>query len=81
MSISMNNFEPAAENTSAAAQIASAVAEARQAVGYSVEQLAVTTGLTVDELTAIENGQGAEPSLLQRVATGLGLPAAAFIAA
>lgn len=81
MSISMNNFEPAAENSSAAAHIASAVAEARQAVGYSVEQLAVTTGLTVDELTAIENGQGAEPSLLQRVATGLGLPAAAFIAA
>ncbi len=81
MSISIKNFEPAATHDGAAVHVAAAVAEARQAVGYTVEQLAVTTGLTVDELNAIENGEGAEPSLLQRVAAGLGLPAAAFLAA
>ncbi|MFN7026150.1 MAG: helix-turn-helix domain-containing protein [Pseudorhizobium sp.] len=80
MSISINNFEPAGDKNGAAVHVAAAVAEARQAVGYTVEQLALTTGLTVDELNAIENGEGVEPSLLQRVATGLGLPAAAFLA-
>jgi len=80
MSISINNFEPAGDKNGAAVHVAAAVAEARLAVGYTVEQLALTTGLTVDELNAIENGEGVEPSLLQRVATGLGLPAAAFLA-
>lgn len=80
MSISMNNFEAAVEKDVLSAKAGEAVAEARQAVGYSLEQLAVTTGLTVDELTAIESGVAADPAQLQRVASGLGLPAAAFLA-
>ncbi|MCJ8520804.1 transcriptional regulator with XRE-family HTH domain [Pseudorhizobium tarimense] len=81
MSICINNFEAATDKQVSAEQLAAAVAEARQAVGYSMEQLAVTTGLTVDELNAVESGAAAEPALLQRIATGLGLPAAAFLTA
>lgn len=79
MSISMNNFETASEKNVSGEQVAAAVAEARFAVGYSLEQLAVTTGLTIDELTAVENGEGADSSLLHRIATALGLPAATFV--
>lgn len=81
MSICMNNFEVAADQQVSAEQLAAAVTEARNAIGYSMEQLAITTGLTIDELTAVESGGGAEPALLQRIAGGLGLPAAAFLTA
>ncbi|HEV7433672.1 MAG TPA: helix-turn-helix transcriptional regulator [Pseudorhizobium sp.] len=81
MSICISSFEAAPAKQVIARQLASAVTEAREAVGYSLEQLAVTTGLTVDELIAVEGGEGADPALLQRIASGLGLPAAAFIAA
>ncbi|MFN7024644.1 MAG: helix-turn-helix domain-containing protein [Pseudorhizobium sp.] len=80
MSISMNNFDAATDTKVSGEQVAAAVAEARLAVGYSLEQLAVTTGLTIDQLTAVENGEGADASLLHRIATALGLPAATFVA-
>lgn len=79
MSISMNNFETASEKNVSGEQVAAAVAEARLAVGYSLEQLAVTTGLTIDQLTAVENGEGADAAVLHRIATALGLPAASFV--
>ncbi|MCF6369597.1 helix-turn-helix domain-containing protein [Rhizobium halophilum] len=81
MSICISSFEADADKQVIGRQLANAVSEAREAVGYSLEQLAVTTGLTVDELVAVEGGEGADPALLQRIASGLGLPAAAFIAA
>jgi hypothetical protein len=81
MSICISNFAADTTNQVSAQTIAGAVSEARQAVGYSFEQLAVTTGLTVDELVAVEDGKGADPALLQRIASGLGLPAAAFLVA
>lgn len=81
MSISMSNFEPTAKNEVSAGHVASAVIEARQAVGYTLEQVAVTTGLTVDELMAIESGDDGDPAQLQRIAAAFGLPATAFLVA
>lgn len=81
MSISMNNFETATEKTISHQEAASAVAQAREAVGYTVEQLAVTTGLTAEELAAIEGGEGIDAAKLQRIASALGLPATTFLVA
>jgi len=79
MSISMSNFEPAVKNNISASKAAAAITEARQAIGYTLEQVAVTTGLTVDEITAIENGEGIGHGQLQRIASAFGLSATAFI--
>jgi transcriptional regulator with XRE-family HTH domain len=48
--------------------------EAREAKGYSIEDLAVTCGLTTDEIRDVELGLDASPSYLRRVAAALGLP-------
>jgi|EndMetStandDraft_6_1072998.scaffolds.fasta_scaffold180767_1 transcriptional regulator with XRE-family HTH domain len=48
--------------------------EAREAKGYSIEDLAVTCGLTVDEIKDVELGVDASPGYLRRVAAALGLP-------
>ncbi len=68
MTISQTNFD-----ASKSVSIASTVAEARRAAGYSLEDLAITCGLTVEELTAIETGADLDPSRLQRVAAALKL--------
>jgi transcriptional regulator with XRE-family HTH domain len=74
MTVSINNFEVCKDSMLAPGQIASLVAEARRAVGYSVDDLAVTTGLVNDEIIGIENGTDLDPSKLKRVATALKLP-------
>ena len=48
--------------------------EAREAKGYSIEDLAVTCGLTEDEIRDVELGNEAAPGYLRRVAAALGLP-------
>ena len=81
MSISMSNFETATEKSISPRDAASAVAQARETVGYTIDQLAVTTGLTAEELTAIERGEGIDAPRLQRIAAALGLPATTFLVA
>jgi hypothetical protein len=48
--------------------------EAREAKGYSIEDLAVTCGLTVAEIRDVELGIEANPAYLRRVAAALGMP-------
>ena len=47
---------------------------ARKAAGYSLEQVAITTGLTTAEISAIESGREAENSKIQRLASALRIP-------
>lgn len=68
MTISQTDFD-----TSKSVSIASTVAEARRTAGYSLEDLAIACGLTVEELTAIETGADLDPNRLQRVAAALKL--------
>lgn len=68
----------------AAAAIAAgvnAVKALREARGYSVEDLAVTCGLSIREITGIENGEDADPDRLRRIAAALRLPETALIGA
>jgi len=76
MSISMSNFDTAVKTGISADRVSAILTEARQERSYTLEQLAVTTGLTVDELKAVEDGGVTDPALVQRIASALGLPPA-----
>ncbi|MCJ8509067.1 helix-turn-helix transcriptional regulator [Rhizobium lemnae] len=68
MTISHSNFD-----NNRAISVAETIATARKTAGYSLEDLAITTGLTVTELTALEDGKDANPARLKRVAAALQL--------
>ena len=53
----------------------------RMAKGYSVEHLALTCGLAINEIIDIENGRNADPMKLRRIARALQLPESALIGA
>lgn len=57
-----------------ASNIAARVRAAREAVGYSIEDLAVTCGLTSFEINEIENGGDHDPAKLKRIAGALQVP-------
>jgi hypothetical protein len=78
MNVSMKNFHAFSQNTLAPGQVASLIAEARLAAGYSVEDLSVTTGLVNAEIVSIENGTELDPAKLKRVAAALKVPVTAF---
>ncbi|TCL75695.1 helix-turn-helix transcriptional regulator [Rhizobium sp. BK251] len=77
MSISLNNFQHAVP----VAGVGSRVKAAREAVGYSIEDLAVTCGLAIPEISAIEDGSDADPTRLKRIAAALQLPLSALLGA
>ncbi|WFU52042.1 helix-turn-helix transcriptional regulator (plasmid) [Sinorhizobium terangae] len=56
-----------------------AVRRSREAVGYSVEELAITCGLTGAEITRIEIGADADPGRLRRIAAALRVPTSTFL--
>lgn len=68
MTISQNNIDH-----QDSISLAQALAEARRAAGYSFEDLAIASGLTVSELEALENGKDQDPARLKRVASSLQL--------
>ncbi len=57
-----------------AGNIADRVRAAREAVGYSIEDLAVTCGLTSVEINEIESGGDHDPAKLKRIAGALQVP-------
>jgi transcriptional regulator with XRE-family HTH domain len=70
MSISISTFTPA-ELDLTSDDAATRIRIARASVRYSVEDLAVTCGLTSDEILALEAGNDHDPSRLKRVAAAL----------
>lgn len=52
----------------------SALRAIRETRGYSLEELSLTCGLSVNEIAEIESGRDADPSKLRRIATALRLP-------
>jgi len=79
MSISVSNFDSAEKTGVSADRVSNILAEARKERNYTLEQLAVATGLTVNELAAVESGEAADPALVQRIASALGLPPATLL--
>ncbi|MDL2408462.1 helix-turn-helix transcriptional regulator [Rhizobium calliandrae] len=80
MSISLNNFNEVPPQAGHPDDVAARVKAARETVGYSIEDLAVTCGLANEEIISIEDGADIDPAKLKRIATALQLPASAFLA-
>ncbi|MCB2404421.1 helix-turn-helix domain-containing protein [Rhizobium ruizarguesonis] len=57
----------------AAPSVGALLAEARLARGYSLDDVAETTGLTVAEVTALENDTDFDASRIRRTASALGI--------
>lgn len=55
------------------------IIEARNRSGYTIDQLAVTCGLTADEITALETGTDSDPLRLRRVAAALQMPLSGLV--
>jgi transcriptional regulator with XRE-family HTH domain len=55
--------------------IGARIAIARAEKGYSLDDVAETTGLTMAEVAAIEVGEGMDQGQIRRVAAMLGIPA------
>lgn len=51
---------------------------ARKAAGYTLEQVAITSGLTAAEIIAIESGREFEDGKIRRLATALRIPSDSF---
>ncbi|WP_426232014.1 helix-turn-helix domain-containing protein [Pararhizobium sp. DWP3-4] len=78
MTMSISNlkaFSPAKTVQGEAGQI---VRRAREALGYSVDDLAETCGLTTQEIDTIELGADADPVRLRRVAAALQIDQSIF---
>ena len=67
--------EPVAAAVAAGTNIVRALRESK---GYSVEDLALTCGLAIGEISEIESGGDADPGKLRRIASALGLSEHAF---
>ena len=59
----------------------SALKAARETRGYSLEELSLTCGLSIEEIADIESGRDADPSKLRRIAVALQMPEDALIGA
>lgn len=59
--------------------IGDVVRRSREAVGYSIEDLALTCGLTGAEITRIELGDDGDPDKLRRIAAALRVPTSTFL--
>ncbi|MER8388438.1 helix-turn-helix domain-containing protein [Mesorhizobium sp. M0751] len=56
----------------------SAVRTAREARGYSIEELSLACGLAAYEIADIESGKDADPSKRRRIASALQFPESAL---
>lgn len=79
MSISPSHIGDEQAPVLLATDIAARVMAARVAVGYSIEELAVTCGLTSAEIGGIESGKDHSPEKLRRIANALRVPASEFL--
>lgn len=76
MTISVS--EPHSKNQTDA-PFAEKIAASRHSAGYTVEQLAITCGLTVQEIIDLETGADNNPSHIQRVAAALQIPSSSIV--
>ena len=71
MTTSLKRLDQSAQDAADILLIGIRVRSVRQSVGYSIEDLAETCGLTSAEITGIEEGLEADMGQLKRVASAL----------
>ncbi len=78
MSITPNNLDSSKASTVPHQEIADAVRQSREAIGYTIGDLSETCGLTSEEIVEIEAGAEADPAKLRRIAAALQVPPSTF---
>jgi transcriptional regulator with XRE-family HTH domain len=73
MNISLNHLDQSENAIIDVSLVANRVKSSRQAAGYSIEDLAVTCGLTSAEIVRIEDGIEIDMQHLKRIAPALQL--------
>lgn len=71
MNISVNHLDSSESQIIDVSDVGNRVKETRLAVGYSLDDLAVTCGLTSEEITRIEDGVEIDMQHLKRIAPAL----------
>jgi transcriptional regulator with XRE-family HTH domain len=71
MTISLKRMDELDQDAADASSVGGRIRSIRQTVGYSIDNLAETCGLTGQEITDIEDGQDADPARLKRIAAAL----------
>lgn len=79
MSISLNNLDQSGSAAFYMDAVGGKVKALRESVGYSIEDLAVTCGLTNSEISDIEEGRDDDPVKLRRIASALQVSLSAFL--
>ena len=80
MSISIKDLDQSQATAVSGHDVGPAIRRAREAVGYSIDDLAVTCGLVSSEISDIENGGSLDPIKLKRIAAALQMPLSAVLA-
>jgi transcriptional regulator with XRE-family HTH domain len=71
MNISLNHLDQSQDQIIDVSNVGNRVKQARQAAGYSLEDLAETCGLTIVEISRIEDGVEIDLQHLKRIAPAL----------
>jgi transcriptional regulator with XRE-family HTH domain len=74
----MTSFAPPEAVLTAVSNGTSVIQAYREHLGYTVDDIAVTSGLTIEEVEKIESGHRFEKGYRDRVARALGLPEGIF---
>jgi transcriptional regulator with XRE-family HTH domain len=81
MNISLNHLDQSENAIVDVSLVANRVRTSRQAAGYSIEDLAVTCGLTSAEIVRIEDGIEIDMQHLKRIAPALQLSVTSLLEA
>ncbi|CAN7150299.1 MULTISPECIES: helix-turn-helix domain-containing protein [unclassified Rhizobium] len=81
MNISLNHLDQSENAIIDVSLVANRVRTSRQAAGYSIEDLAVTCGLTSAEIVRIEDGIEIDMQHLKRIAPALQLSVTSLLEA
>ena len=71
MNISLNHVDRSQDQIVNVSDVGNRVKQARSAAGYSLEDLAETCGLTIVEISRIEDGIEIDMQYLKRIASAL----------
>ena len=74
MTISLNRSDRVAKGAIDVSLVGTRIKSIREAVGYSIDDLSVTCGLTGSEIGKMESGLDADLTRLKRVAAALQVP-------
>lgn len=79
MSISIQDVDASNVSPLSEIDVGNAVRTARESYGYSVDDLAVTCGLTNREISDVEIGADTDPSKIRRIAAALQIAPSEFL--